>query len=129
MNVCQTLQDICAPYVHTPNECDGLTRLIHAALDCRRISHDVLIGTLSCGDDAVPHWWITVPDPDHDCLWIIDYRARMWLGDHAHIPHGVFVQEDFPMVRYDGETVILESLPDWLLEVMACSVSAGVALP
>ena len=38
------------------------------------------------------HFWIELEDDEY----IIDYRARMWMGDKEEIPHGIFKREAYP---------------------------------
>ena len=38
----------------------------------------------------------------------IDYRARMWLGEAEHVPHGIFDPKDYP-VSYTGEELQFEN--------------------
>jgi hypothetical protein len=42
-----------------------------------------------------PHFWIDLPDGRR-----VDYRIRRWLGDHEHIPHGVFDPVSWNKVEY-----------------------------
>jgi hypothetical protein len=101
-------------------ECDGLTRVLAYLLQQAHIEHVVKIGNVSdtqTGAKFAPHFWIDLPDGRR-----IDYRARMWLGDHEHIPHGVFEPDKYP-VNYDGQPVIFENLEVVapLLIATACS--------
>lgn len=70
-----------------PLECDGMTRVVSALLTREDIAHQVNIGRLDVtGQGVIPlHWWISLADG-----LICDYRARMWLGTDAAVPHGVF---------------------------------------
>jgi hypothetical protein len=83
-------------------ECDGMTRVITYKLRELDVEHEVRVGCIAMGDkEFIPHYWIelrlgAVP-------YIIDYRARMWLGPDA--PHGVFEKASRPDVTYDGEAV------------------------
>lgn len=73
-------------------ECDGMTTVISHALGAAGIEHTSLCGfakDLAGGDIVMPHCWIELEGG-----WIIDYRLRMWLGDHERIPHGVFHSEN-----------------------------------
>ncbi|PWD02055.1 hypothetical protein CX658_19070 [Pseudomonas amygdali pv. lachrymans] len=46
------------------------------------------------------HLWIELKDGR-----LVDYRARMWLGEVATVPHGIFSPDNFPGWRYDGVQV------------------------
>lgn len=78
-----------------PLECDGLTRVISTLLTREAITHAVRVGTVEIdGAGRIPlHWWIELPESI-----VIDYRARMWLGDTPQTPHGVF--KPSPAQRY-----------------------------
>lgn len=79
-------------------ECDGMTRVIHTVLADNNIEHQVVFGRLSLGSGVVnPHLWIECEG------YLIDYRARMWLG--ANAPHGVFQASDHPEAIYQGRQV------------------------
>lgn len=85
-------------------ECDGFVRIATHELNAAQIEHRVLVGYAFVpnenGDDDLvqPHFWIEVEDEDGLVL-TIDYRLRMWVGNHA--PHGVFYnQDEYPSVDY-----------------------------
>lgn len=80
-------------------ECDGLTRVLSYVLNQHKVKHKIMIGVLyHKGNKVVPiHWWIILADGR-----TVDYRARMWAGDVATVPHGVFRQEAFSDVQYVG---------------------------
>ena len=59
------------------------------------------------------HFWIALPNGDY-----IDYRARMWLGDNADVPHGIFNPVDYPKVTYSGSSAELEILSPSLFAVL-----------
>lgn len=71
-----------------PLECDGAARVVSALLTREQLAHEVSIGSLAvegCGEVPL-HWWVELPGGI-----IIDFRARMWLGEHPAVPHGVFI--------------------------------------
>ena len=70
-----------------PLECDGMTRVVSTLLQKEGIGHRVNVGALRIATlgDIAHHWWISFPDGR-----ICDFRARMWLGMNALIPHGIF---------------------------------------
>lgn len=84
-----------------PLECDGMTRCISTLLHHHHIQHSVHIGALTVdGVGRIPlHWWIVLESREH-----IDLRARMWLGNHENVPHGLFMPSS--EVRY--ETLALQ---------------------
>jgi len=105
----QRVRELTVPYDSCPLECDGLTRVLHTVLATHLIPHEVVIGTIRLGKKVFePHFWIQLPDG-----YIVDYRARMWLGPNA--PHGVFRRSN---ARYSGRPVLLEVLPKFLFEVL-----------
>jgi hypothetical protein len=62
-----------------PIECDGFTRIAFSRLCRLGVPCQAFIGSLVVGDSYIaPHLWLLV----HGKL-IVDYRARMWLGDVA----------------------------------------------
>lgn len=83
-------------------ECDGMTRVVSYVLRQHGVAHEACFGTLEikAGSPKLrkidPHWWI-----DLGGEWIIDYRARMWLGKDKRVPHGVFPLKYFPKAVYD----------------------------
>lgn len=85
MNLTTWLQ----PLVGLPLECDGLTRVISTLMQRNKIEHQVHSGKLTViGIGGINlHWWIQLSDGS-----ICDYRARMWLGDHEAVPHGIFME-------------------------------------
>ncbi len=110
------LTELLAEYVNAPLECDGLTRVLHTVLHQEGIEHSCMVGSLTYVDrnEGAPlHFWITLPDGR-----FIDFRAHMWLGDSAGIPHGIFDPANFPQVVYRGEVVNLEILPQKLFDVL-----------
>lgn len=86
----QQLEQWLAQLDQLPLECDGLTRCISTLMQRDGIEHRVLVGSLAItGVGSIPHhWWIAMPDGT-----LCDFRARMWLGDDASVPHGLFVPE------------------------------------
>lgn len=100
-------------YVNSPLECDGLTKVFHFYLDRAQIEHRVMQGSVEnvqSGDSITWHRWITLQTQQGPA--IIDYRARMWLGERADVPHGVFLAEHFPHMRYQGQEIELAALAE-----------------
>jgi hypothetical protein len=110
-------------------ECDGMTRVASFLLDEARIAHDVCIGHVALID--VPrwvknrvikhHWWIEFEkDGAH---FVIDYRARMWLGDKPFVAHGVFLKTMFPSTVYSPKRRGPLDVPRIVFEVLTRPLS------
>jgi len=92
-------------YSELPLECDGLTRVLIYVLNQMRVKHSVYVGTILYGGKKMtPHFWIKLQDGR-----IIDYRARMWLGDQKEIPHGVFSLKKYPDIVYQGKQIPMKT--------------------
>lgn len=97
-----------------PIECDGFTRIAFSRLCRLGVPCQAFIGSLVVGDSYIaPHLWLLV----HGKL-IVDYRARMWLGDVAEVPHGVFIERDFPLAHYAGEEMKVEVLSEGIEQLL-----------
>ncbi|KQW19864.1 MULTISPECIES: hypothetical protein [Pseudomonas] len=97
------LHQLLSVYEAAPVECDGFVRLAHTALVNAGIQHRCLFGRVSSSDGATVspvHLWIELEDGS-----LVDYRARMWLGEVTTVPHGIFNPADFPEWRYEGVQV------------------------
>lgn len=123
-----SVESLLDPYDSCDLECDGMTRVLHVVLTRAKIPHTCMVGSVEAfgheashgGSTTIPfHLWIILSDGR-----TVDYRLRMWIkapgaGDGGKgIPHGVFRQEDFPDIRYEGETCDLEELPLMVFEVL-----------
>ncbi len=111
------LATLLAPYDRYRLECDGLTRVLSTVLHRRGIAHICVVGKIVDLLDTVsmwPHYWLTLDDGR-----IVDYRARMWLGDKPHIPHGIFYPADFPGVLYSGEPISLGVLDNETFQILS----------
>lgn len=62
--------------------------MVSAMLSREGIPHQVHVGSLHVAEAGLIrlHWWVVLEDGQH-----CDFRARMWLGAAAGVPHGVFV--------------------------------------
>lgn len=82
-----------------PLECDGVTRCISTVLESASIKHDVYFGSLLIEGigEVYPHFWIDIDN------WVVDLRARMWLGHDIRVPHGIFLPENG--VIYQGTLI------------------------
>ena len=104
MDINEKVRGLLAP--HEDNkalECDGFTRVASYLLTENNIEHTVMMGSLTLGDVMEPHFWIVLFETDH----IIDYRARMWFGEHDEVPHGVFLPWQWHDAVYAGTPVTL----------------------
>lgn len=120
----QQLHQLIQPFEHLPLECDGMTRVISSLLEEEGIPHKCVRGKAfyrKCdgrsifGQQSILHYWIQLQDEKHT---IIDYRARMWFGDNADIPHGVIDSKDFPCFEYRPKTMIEFHTPEFLFQVL-----------
>jgi len=110
------LKELLSLYDSCKLECDGLTRVLHTVLSQEGIEHSCLIGSLVLIEShkgSPLHFWIVLPDGSY-----IDYRARMWLGDRADVPHGIFNPVDYPKVAYSGSSMELDILSPSLFAVL-----------
>lgn len=84
-----------APLDQASLECDGFTRAVSTLLRRDGVPHAILCGAFEVvGVGRIGyHWWIEFPWGD-----VCDFRARMWLGNHGSVPHGVFAPT--PVHRY-----------------------------
>lgn len=108
-----TIQDILAaiPCNHTL-ECDGFTRVAYTLLHRHGITARALIGSLSVQGKVIPlHFWLEVDE------YLIDYKARMWLGESESIPHGVMLKSDVADL-YAGEVIEMEPLPPGIYNIL-----------
>lgn len=70
------------------HECDGMTRCVSTLLTREGVAHTIHAGQVfahSINSHIPRHFWIEVA---HGMLF--DIKARMWLGEHESIPHGLF---------------------------------------
>ncbi|WP_240416690.1 hypothetical protein [Paenibacillus periandrae] len=98
-------------------ECDGMTRIISCILQSAEISHIVRVGTLTnvrTSKTIEPHLWIELQDGT-----VIDFRAKMWLGNEVDIPHGVFTPEKWTQVGYTGQETTTYPLADSIARLLA----------
>ena len=93
------LKELLEPYDSPRLECDGSVRVFGWLLKQKHISYVINFGQLEVGHKKLwPHYWIEL-----DNGLIIDYKARMWLGDEPNIPHGIFKLDEFPKALYVGK--------------------------
>ena len=118
-------------------ECDGMTRAVSYLLTENETPHEVCVGSLTIhglplsrpkGTRIAVHWWVALGRD-----WLIDYRARMWLGRHRFIPHGIFLRKNFPKAIYNAARqhqlqvpkvvfdVLTQPVPENLPDEIACA--------
>lgn len=113
-NLQQKLSDLLKSLDTAAVECDGFTRLASSVLSLNDIPHAVKIGALISdeADKSIPvHFWIEIDD------LVIDYRARMWVGETA--PYGVVKKPDIKGWDYQGEEVVLKSISPALFCILS----------
>lgn len=100
MNLIERIEEICKPYINLNLECDGLTRVLSHVLNEEGIKHQILSANVFYRrkPTEIFHFWIRLENGLH-----LDYRLRMWLGENADIPHGIFNPKDFDQIKYSGE--------------------------
>lgn len=102
------IHQLLVSYDKAPVECDGFTRLAHTALANAGVEHTCHIGRIVSADgkrQSPVHYWVELTDG-----MIIDYRARMWLGDDEGVPHGIFSPDGYKSWVYQGSTTELPLL-------------------
>jgi hypothetical protein len=111
LNKKNQIQHILSEIENSPVECDGFARLASYLLTTHNISHQIYMGSLTTNTGQIPmHFWLKCGD------FIIDYRAKMWLGNTA--PHGVF-DNTLPDTQYQGELVFLKLISKELFQIMS----------
>lgn len=104
-------------------ECDGMCRLVATKLSKAGIPYQAKGGSLAvAGQGISPHFWVEVGP------FIIDYRARMWLGEaREDVPHGIFVQGDYPQAQYLGVDYHIGPMDDWLYDILRQPIPSSFA--
>lgn len=106
-------------YDAAPLECDGMTNVLHFFLSQAGMAHTVFQGQVEDGETGerfAPHWWIELETQEGPM--VVDYRARMWLGERDSVPHGVFSLASYPHIRYQGDKITLPLLPEAVIRFM-----------
>ena len=66
-------------------------------------------GILDSEFGEVPtHFWIEFNGSKHGGM-ILDYRARMWLGDREEVPNGFFDPKEYKKVEYIPMRLLLSN--------------------
>lgn len=99
-----------------PVECDGFVRLAAKVLTRHEQEFQSFIGSVSAlnGSSFPTHLWIVWGE------FIIDYRARMWLGEKAQ--HGLLDRLKHAHL-YIGEPVAIEMPSDGLEAILKMEFS------
>lgn len=94
-------------------ECDGFTRMALTLLYRHSIHCTAFIGELVLEDGRqIPlHFWL-------ECgPFLIDYKARMWLGGDALVPNGIMMTAEVCHL-YNGQSVDMKPLSDHIYKAM-----------
>lgn len=107
------LRRLLDPLDHAAVECDGMARLVCTVLAEHGIEHTAFVGELRLNERVVrPHYWIEVGE------FLIDYRARMWLGEGGEVPHGVCLKSELS-AQYQGESCDIAPMPPALFRFLS----------
>lgn len=116
----EQLEALVADLHDAPVECDGITRLVVTRMADAGIAHQAYLGELTTPVGRIDlHYWVRVAG------WVIDLRARMWLGDQAGVPNGVVEDRGNPWV-YEGRPVEVSPVPPALFALL-CTPIPGIA--
>lgn len=127
-NTIAALEQLLSPYDSSLTECDGMTQICHTLLCREGIPHQTYVGVCRYNGNLLPlHFWIDLTEQLQG--WRVDYRLRMWFGELAQIPHGIFLPEDFSEVEYKGICVDPEPLPEVVFYALAMGLSDMESLP
>jgi hypothetical protein len=85
---------------HAGLECDGISHLIHYRLTEEGFQAEHLRGTVTFDGVTITHDWLIMRG------LVIDYRLKLWFGEKADVPHGIFDSEEWPTVQYEVEEVM-----------------------
>ena len=119
------IHQLLEPYINAPVECDGFTRLAHTALEQAEIPHACMVGRVTSADghrQSPTRFWIQLHDGR-----LIDYRARMWLGDESSVPHGVFTPGEYAGWQHQGADIELPVLSPILAKFMLLDLPTETA--
>lgn len=92
--LCHLLESIANSPKHDGLESDGLSYLLNYRLTEEAFTAEHFTGTVTYNGITIDHDWLT-----HKGL-IIDYRLKMWFGERAEEPHGVFDPSEWPTLQY-----------------------------
>lgn len=110
------LEALVADLHDAPVECDGMARLVTTRLVEAGVAHEVLQGELVTPAGSIPfHFWVLAGE------WVIDLRARMWLGERTDVPHGVIEEDGHPWTYY-GRQIEMAPLSASLFELLCTPI-------
>lgn len=108
------IEKLLSKYIKLPLECDGLTKVISYILDKNNINHKICIGNLSDDEgNGILHYWVELPNKN-----IIDYKARMWLGNSKKIPNGIFNPKNYKNVKYTCNKKVNSNVSDMIFQIL-----------
>jgi hypothetical protein len=114
------VRQITDQYAECNLECDGMTNVLHFYLAQEEIEHTPMQGSIedtrTQKDKMSPHRWIELETKEGKV--IIDYRARMWLGQREEVPHGVFLPASYQHITYTGSSISLPELPEPVIKFL-----------
>ena len=110
----EELFNLLAPYYRVPLDCDGQSNVFRRVLKDNGIKHKLMVGkvkSIETGQVFPYHEWIEIGK------WIIDFKARKWLGDHAS--YGVFKRTKSNIEFFEVEDKSDRQIYSWeVLEVL-----------
>ncbi|MDU8350281.1 hypothetical protein RYA05_00005 [Pseudomonas syringae pv. actinidiae] len=108
----QWIQNLMSEIESAPVECDGFSALAATVLYKHGIAYQGFVGSLSAGGMVIPlHYWIVVGE------FLIDYRARMWIGEGPEVPHGVMEYQQVKSM-YSGDPVSIEPASEAVYQLL-----------
>ena len=109
-------------YDQLPLECDGMSRLLSHEFYRLGLVYNCYMGEVSNGKDGsnvYPHFWVELPVMGVEPLFV-DLRLRMWLGDREDVPHGIFLEKEYPHILYTNKQYVrTPPLSDVLYKVLS----------
>lgn len=112
------IEQLLKPYLNSPIECDGFTRIAYSVLANNSIYTQGYAGHIMYVPKKLNifHFWLELPDGR-----LIDYRAKMWFSNlvkETEIPHGVFEKSSYPNFNYSGNLITLNVLSEKLINFL-----------
>lgn len=99
------LQELLSSVAKAPLECDGKSACISYLLKKEGIGHKAMRGSLTVDGRAIDlHFWIEITEGS----LLIDYAARMWLGEGDKVPDGIMPLHDVKDLYRGSETVLMD---------------------
>lgn len=117
------LEELVADLDDAPVECDGMTRLVVTRLAEAGIPHQAYLGELTTPAGRIGlHYWVRAAG------WVIDLRARRWLGANPGVPHGVVEGCGKPWV-YEGRPTEVAPVSLEMFELLRMPIPFVLARP